>query len=263
MSVEQRGVSMLNTGNLAWDGDAVRNEVGRFLVPIAMLNVSQPASIARNYDIGLAAFGPLASRSAISGSLVVALDAANSDGPTATDGCTALTNASAVAGRIALIDRGGPPAPAEPCTFAKKARNAQAAGAIGVIIVDNQRESCSPPAMGGSATDITIPVISITASDGDALKAQLSANTSVQAALRTDPSQLAGTTRQGYLRLYAPCTFESGSSIHHWDTLATPNLLMEPFIGTDLLHGLDLTVYQLFDLGWSQPPRTGRRILRK
>lgn len=263
MTAEQRRVSMLNTGNLVWDGDAVRRDAGKFLMPMTTLSVSAPAAVARNYDIGLAAFGPAASKSAISGRIVLATDAANTDGPTSTDGCTALTNASAVAGRIALIDRGGPPAPAEACTFAKKTRNAQAAGAIGVIIVDNTRESCAPPSMGGTASDIAIPVISITANDGDALKAQLAANASVEAALRVDPSQLAGTTKQGYLRLYAPCTFEAGSSVHHWDSPATPNLLMEPFVGSDLLHGLDLTVQQLLDLGWSQPPRSGRRLLKK
>jgi hypothetical protein len=263
MTVEQRGISMLNTGNLTWDGNSVRGEVGRFLIPITTLNVSQPAMIARNYDIGVASFGPLASKSAISGRVVAALDEANSEGPTVNDGCTALTNASAVAGRIAMIDRGGPPAPAPACTFAKKARNAQAAGAIGVIIVDNTRESCAPPSMGGTAGDVTIPVISITAANGDLLKAQINASTGVEAALRIDPSQLAGTTKEGYLRLYAPCTFEAGSSIHHWDTIATPNLLMEPFVGSDLLHGLDLTIHQLLDLGWSQPPRSGRRFLKK
>jgi len=263
MTVEQRRASMLNTGRLAWDGDLVRKETGRFLQPVTTLTISAPVAVARNYDIGLAAFGPVASKSTISGRVVIANDAANAEGPTATDGCSALTNASAVAGRIALVDRGGPPAPADPCTFAKKARNAQAAGAIGLIIVDNQRESCAPPAMGGSGSDVTIPLVSITAADGDALKAQLNANVVVEGALRVDPSQLAGTTQQGFVRLYAPCTFEAGSSVHHWDTPASPNLLMEPFVGSDLLHGLDLTIYQLLDLGWAQPPRSGRRILKK
>jgi len=263
MTVEQRRVSMLNTAHLVWDGDQVRNENRRFLQAVTTLTVSAPAAIARNYDIGLAAFGPAPNKTFTSGRVVIANDAANSEGPSTTDGCSPLTNASAVAGRIALIDRGSPPAPAEPCTFAKKARNAQAAGAIGVIIVDNVRENCSPPSMGGSTTDIVIPVISITAIDGDGLKAQLNASTPVEAAFRVDPSQLAGTTQQGYLRLYAPCAFEAGSSIHHWDTPASPNLLMEPFIGSDLSHGLDLTIYQLLDLGWSQPSRSGRRILKK
>jgi minor extracellular serine protease Vpr len=47
---------------------------------------------------------------------------------TPANGCTAITNA--VSGKIALIDRGV-------CTFATKIRNAQAAGAIGVLVVNN------------------------------------------------------------------------------------------------------------------------------
>jgi len=264
MTTEQRGVSMLNNGALSWDGTNVRNESRRFLQPRTSLLVQlPPLTVAFNYDIGLAAFGPAPDKTFTSGRIVIATDAANEQGPTTTDGCSALTNASAVAGRIALIDRGSPPAPAEPCTFVKKARNAQAAGAIGVIIVDNVRENCSAPSMGGTAADVTIPVISITTNDGDALKAKINLGTTVEGSIFTDPSRLSGTTQQGYLRLYAPCAFEPGSSIHHWDTTASPNLLMEPSVSSDLLHGLDLTIYQLLDLGWSQPPRSGRRILKK
>ena len=80
--------------------------------------------------------------------------------------------------------------------------------------------------------------------------------------LRVDPSRLAGTSDQGYVRLYAPCTFSAGSSKHHWDTVASPNLLMEPFINSDLPDGLDLSIYQLQDIGWTMP-RTGRRFLKR
>jgi hypothetical protein len=52
--------------------------------------------------------------------------------------CTALSaiNALAVNGKIALIDRGT-------CSFPQKVKNAQNAGAIGVIIADNV--AGSPP----------------------------------------------------------------------------------------------------------------------
>jgi hypothetical protein len=255
MSIAQRNTSMVNTGNLVWDGAQVRSQINHFLDPMSTLTISAPSAIAKNYDVGLAAFGPTLDKAPAAGRIVTAQDEANTEGPSTTDGCSTFSNASAVAGRIALIDRGL-------CTFVSKSRNAQNAGAIGVIIVDNV-SACSAPALGGSATDVTIPVISITQADGNALKAQLTASANVDASLHVDPSQLAGATKQGYLRLYAPCTFEPGSSVHHWDTAASPNLLMEPFIGSDLLHGLDLTIYQLFDMGWTQPPRSGRRILKK
>jgi len=255
MTQEQRAASMINTGKLVWDGDQVRSQINRFLTRASTLSISAPSAIARNYDVGLAAFGPTVEQKPASGRVVIGTDVANTEGPSTTDGCTALTNASALAGRIALFDRGT-------CTFVTKVRNAQTAGALGVIIVDNQ-SACAPPSMGGSATDITIPVVSITTADGSAVKAQLNASVNVDVALHLDPSQLSGATPDGFLRLYAPCVFEAGSSIHHWDTTATPNLLMEPFIGSDLHHGLDLTIFQLLDLGWTQPPRSGRRILKK
>lgn len=261
MSAEQRRVSVTNTGNLVWDGENVRANAARFLNPVTTLTITQPAPVARNYDIGSAGFGPSTRNAAMSGKIVLAQDAANADGPTTTDGCTALTNPDQINGNIALIDRGGPVDP--PCTFVKKALNAQAAGATGVIIVDNRRETCVPPSMGGSSEAVRIPVVSVTQDDGAALKTQLTSNAQVSGLLRIDPTLLGGATTQGYIRLYAPCTLDPGSSTYHWDVAASPNLLMEPNISSDLLHGLDLTLFQLLDLGWTLPARTGRTILKR
>jgi len=60
-----------------------------------------------------------------------------------------------------------------------------------------------------------------------------------------------GTDPAGHVRLYAPNPVESGSSISHFDTVASPNLLMEPFINSNLGSDLDLTDEQLFDVGWT------------
>jgi hypothetical protein len=263
MTLEQRRASVTNTGNVLWDGPNVRENISRYLTPVTTLTVTEPATIARNYDIGFAAFGANAKTSALSGKVVLAVDAANFEGPTVNDGCTPFTNAGAIAGNIALVDRGTPPEPAPSCTFAKKALNAQNAGAIGVIIADNRRETCMPPAMAGTTDAVRIPVVSITQDVGDALKAQLSANTQVNTMLRVDPSQLAGASQEGYIRLYSPCTQEPGSSTYHWDVVASPNLLMEPNVNSDLQHGLDLTMSQLLDIGWTLPARSGRRILKR
>ncbi|MDH3901255.1 MAG: thrombospondin type 3 repeat-containing protein [Gammaproteobacteria bacterium] len=59
-----------------------------------------------------------------------------------------------------------------------------------------------------------------------------------------------GTDPAGHARLYAPSPVQSGSSISHFDTAASPNLLMEPFITPSLGSDLDLTDEQLFDVGW-------------
>jgi hypothetical protein len=263
MTDQQRQASLTNTSRVVWDGENVRSLIGRYLQPVTILAITEPALVARNYDIGTASFGPLATKTPLTGRVVRATDVANGDGPTTFDGCTALTNADAIRGNVAMIDRGGPPAPAPACTFVKKARNAQAAGAIGVIIIDNSRETCAPPSLGGDAADITIPVFSIGPNDGDVLKAQLTAGALMNGSLRNDPSQLAGASKEGYVRLYAPCTDDPGSSLHHWDIVASPSLLMEPFVNGDLLHGVDLTQYQLLDIGWTLPAKSGRRALKR
>lgn len=54
----------------------------------------------------------------------------------------------------------------------------------------------------------------------------------------------------GRVRLYAPTTYDDGSSISHWDIVASPNLLMEPNITIGLPLTLDLTRQQMRDIGW-------------
>ncbi|HET8798587.1 MAG TPA: PA domain-containing protein, partial [Thermoanaerobaculia bacterium] len=154
------------------------------------------------------------------------------------------------------VDRGS-------CTFLNKARKAQAAGAVALIVVDNNRDACVPPGMGATedGSDVRIPVVSIRTIDGESMRAQLAGG--VSAMLRNDPTQLAGATPAGRVRLYAPCTIEPGSSTNHWDVTASPNLLMEPNINSDLGQGVDLTLYQLLDIGWTANPKTGRRLLKR
>lgn len=57
-------------------------------------------------------------------------------------------------------------------------------------------------------------------------------------------------TSTGRVELYTPSSFDLGSSISHWNTTATPNLLMEPFINTGVPLTLDLTRQQMRDIGW-------------
>ncbi|HUR82446.1 MAG TPA: PA domain-containing protein [Thermoanaerobaculia bacterium] len=252
LSTQQRQISGTNTSNLVWNGPNVTAKAAQTLERATVFTVTGPANVARNYDIGTASFGAAANRSAIAGTVVAARDAANEEGPTTLDGCTAYENASEVAGRIAIVDRGV-------CTFVVKAQQAQAAGATALVIVDNRKDTCLPPSMAGNSDVVTIPVISLTQDEGTALRNA----SSVNAMLRVDPSRFSGASPEGYVRLYAPCTFSGGSSLYHWDTPATPNLLMEPSINSDLIDSLDLSLFQMMDIGWTQPPRTGRRVLHR
>jgi aminopeptidase YwaD len=69
------------------------------------------------------------------------------------------------AGRIAVIERGE-------IFFSEKVANAQAAGAIGVIIYNNETDGFQ-----GNIDSSNVPAVSITGSDGRALRAQLEAGT--------------------------------------------------------------------------------------
>jgi hypothetical protein len=246
MTDAQRMTSQTNDQNLVWDGAESRSRALALLGPTAFLRTN-----GTNLNVGRANFGSPITIAGFTGSVVAAVDDANDAGPSTTDGCTAFTNPASVVGRIALIDRGT-------CPFVVKARNAQNAGAIGAIIVDNVVAG-SPNALGGSDPSINIVVVSLTKNDGDAMRAQLPSGLSVL--IGADPLRLSGADGSGFVKLYAPSTFSGGSSVHHWDPSASPNLLMEPSINSDLTHGVDITVDQLVDMGWTEP-NTGRRRLR-
>ncbi|MEO7325162.1 MAG: hypothetical protein ABIW82_10075, partial [Dokdonella sp.] len=60
----------------------------------------------------------------------------------------------------------------------------------------------------------------------------------------------------GHMRLYAPATFEPGSSIAHFSkAAANPDLLMEPVLTNTLVSQVDLTYSLLKDVGWKTFPR--------
>jgi len=259
MSSQQRLLSMVNTGHLSWDGTLTKAHAATLLKPVAFLSVSSPAS--KSYDIGTASFGASLTNVNLTGDIVAALDSSDLIGPSTTDGCSAYTNASAVAGKWALVDRGGNAAGDPPCTFVLKAQNAQKAGAIGIIIADNRADTCLPPGMSGNDPSLTIPVISVSQADGAAIRA--AAVEGEHATLGIDPTRVAGATADGYPRLYAPCTVAAGSSIYHFDTTANPSLLMEPFISDDVNHTPDLTLDELRDIGWTITQPQGRTILRR
>jgi hypothetical protein len=152
--------------------------------------------------------------------------------------CTALDadNAAAVKNRIAFVLRGA-------CTFVTKAANVQAAGAVGMIVVDNVAGS-PPTDLGGTDPTITIPAVRITLKDGITLLSGMkltpgNRSSGVVAMLGVDPTQLAGADRAGRVMLYTPSPFQPGSSVSHWDTSAFHNLLMEPAINADLTQSVD------------------------
>lgn len=246
MTDAERAASAINTGRLVWNGPQVLRDVLGVLSGTPRLVVNSPGSIAGNYQIGTADFGPALSSAGVTANVVQAFDAADGNGPSTTDGCSAFTNAASISGNLALIDRGT-------CTFITKTRNAQNAGAVGVIIADNDPANNPPPGLGGGPDNtITISAVRVTQADGNTIKGQLSVG--VNAKLFADTSLLAGADSAGRPMMFAPNPLVGGSSVSHWDTSLAPNQIMEPNISGDLFHSVttpqDLTFSLMRDLGW-------------
>lgn len=246
MSDAERLASAVNPRNVVWTGPRVTfNLPGVLAAGTPLLRVTAPATLAGDYQVGPASFGPALGVPAVAGEVVLALDDANANGPSTTDACTAIGNAASVAGRIALVDRGT-------CGFAVKVKNAQDAGAVAVLVADNVAGS-PPGGLGGADPTITIPSVRITLADGNAIKAAL-AGGAVGASLGVDTSIRAGADRDGQALLYTPNPVQPGSTVSHWDTIATPNQLMEPAINANLKLAVDvpydLTRSLLRDVGW-------------
>ncbi len=230
----ERLASQVNTGNLVWNGSNVTNEAPSFLGPRPSIQVLRPKAITGSYEVQQASFGPpLLGGGGTTGQVVLVDDGSG----VATDGCEPIQNN--VNGKIALIDRGT-------CAFTLKVANAEAAGAKGVIVANNQPSGPAP--MGGSSSTIGIPSVGTTLDFGDTLKAELPG---VNVKLILDDDFLAGTS-QGFVRLYAPDPVQPGSSKSHWDTSAEPSLLMEPSITPNLesAQTRDLSPALLRDIGW-------------
>ena len=233
----ERQASAINTGNLVWTGPAANAAGAAYLSKIPALMVSSPPAAAGTYTVGTAIFGAPLTAGNVTGTMVVALDPSDPTGPLTTDACSPLTNAAAVGGKIALVDRGT-------CAFVLKAKNVQTAGGIGIVVMNNV--DGSPPNMAGTDPTITIPIVSISLGDGAKLRANLPAT----ATIGLDPSHSAGMNAAGQMLLFAPSPVQPGSSVSHWDTSCVPNLLMEPNINNDLPIGVDITPDVLRDVGW-------------
>jgi PA domain len=249
MTSLERKASAINPLQLAWIGSNAVTAAAQTLSNLPKLKISTPGPIAAGlYDYGTASFGPTPT----AGPTVIGALA-----NVTTLGCTAAEMPASVAGKVAVINRGT-------CGFAVKAKNAQNAGAVGVIIVNNVAGPA--PGLGGADPTVVIPTVGLSQADGVTLRAGIEAALkygsrtkpgSMTATLTTDPNRRAGADALGRPLLYTPAVLAAGSSVSHWDVSAFPNLLMEPSINADLTTLLvppkDLTVPLFKDIGWTTP----------
>jgi len=166
MLVEAQDYSARNNANQSTpaDGGSPRQQMFIFDGPVdAELTVAAPIG---SLEFNTASFG--AQVFDVTGTVVAAAPL---------DGCTALANGAAIAGNIAIIDRGA-------CNFALKALNAQLAGAIGVIIANNTAGAA--PGLGGDDPAVTIGALSVSQADGNLIRAALPTSARLRRAATTD-----------------------------------------------------------------------------
>ncbi|WP_449495007.1 PA domain-containing protein [Brumimicrobium salinarum] len=125
--------------------------------PATSLLLTKPASISGNYAFTPTSnFGGDIENGYNYGELILVDDGtANSN-----EGCAPLINALDINGNIAVVYRGS-------CNFTDKVLNAQNAGALAVIVINNV--STAPIEMGGTNNSIIIPAVMISQSDGTIL----------------------------------------------------------------------------------------------
>ena len=175
------------------DGSPVRIQMYLWTPSFGQAAITAPAGLASPLPSSAAGYNP--KHYNVTKDVVLVND--GSAAPTL--GCvTPFANAAAVAGKIALIDRGT-------CGFAVKSKNAQLNGAVGVLIANNLAIGMGggPPGLGGADPTIIIPSAGISQEDGTRIKASLAAGTAVTVQIKGD-----GVTRDGSL--------DSGIVAHEW-----------------------------------------------
>ena len=160
--------SSINNANFSTPVDGTSGRMQMFLwnnVPSSLLTITSPTTLAGNYAVRGNAFtlGNIAlpvTPLGITQNLVLFNDAAGDPN----DGCSAATNAAQLNGKIAVIRR------SSSCTSINRVLAAQNAGAIAVIVVNDVNGNFT---MTGSSNLITIPAVSISQTDGEAIMTAL------------------------------------------------------------------------------------------
>ncbi len=156
------------------DGLSPRMTMFRFTQPFdSLTTVLSPGTIAGDYDGSLSGFGPALSAVGLTADFELANDGGGAGTPS--DACEPLIGFTN--GNIAMIDRGG-------CNFDNKIANAETAGAIGAIIVNDRPGLLS--AGGDGVPPVNIPSMMLTQTDGATIKAELGGG--VNGTIKSNPT---------------------------------------------------------------------------
>jgi hypothetical protein len=166
LHAEAQDSSGLNNADMSTPADGESPRMQMYLwdgVATSVLNI-QPQNLSPQSQA--ASFG--ASAYNVTAQLILAIDGG---GANPNDACSADQNN--VSGKIALIDRGGG------CTFESKVQRAQTAGAVGVLIANNNGNGLPSMADDPNINNVTLPSLGISQADGNTLKASLSGGTTL------------------------------------------------------------------------------------
>jgi len=242
MDDAERLASSLNEPDLVWTGAKVTQDRSLHLNPAPELRINAPAP-AGTFEAALgqqstAIPGGGLTAAVVDGNTVDDLDP---DAAPA-DGCSQIAFGGTFTGKIVLFDKSAEPG----CTAVIQAFYTQLEGAVGLIIADTTGAGL-PDVSGGLGNTITIPYIGANKSQADQLRSNIGA---ANATIQNSTSKFVG-ENQGNVKMYAPAVLEAGSSVSHWSKSTTPDLLMEPALGTLLFENVDLTAAAFIDIGWS------------
>jgi hypothetical protein len=226
--------------DLVWDGSDVTADRVNWLGPAPELVINAPGGIVGTYQAVLGDEPTIIMpNNGVTAGVLDGNTYMDINGEPV-DGCVQIEFAADFTGKIVLFD-----SPVG-CSAVFPAFFAQFQSAVGVIIVATT-ETGLPDVSGTlSNQDITMPYIGVEKSAGVALRANLG---TANVTIRNSPTVLVG-ENAGKVRMYAPAAYESGSSVSHFSTTASPDLLMEPALGTLPLNQVDLTLPAFYDIGW-------------
>ncbi len=157
IKAEAQDFSGRNNANMSTPSDGARPRMQMYVFDgVPNLRVLAPGGLAGLLDTGSASFGATVYDVTANVEIV--------DPAGVTPACDPFP-AGRFAGKIALVDRGT-------CTFAVKAKMAQNAGALGVVIANNVA-NLDAPGLGGTDATVTVPTLSITLETANAWKAEV------------------------------------------------------------------------------------------
>ena len=170
-------VDLINGREDAGEGDLVTKRpdglCSTHSPALPTLSINSPESIAKICLTGGASFGAPPTAGGLTGEVVLAADAVEAGGGTASDGCSPYTNQAAAAGKIVMVDRGL-------CTFEEKAAQATAMGAA-ALIIGNRDDA--PIGMSGSNTTL-VTTVSIGLGDRETIKSTIKGGQAVTVTIK-------------------------------------------------------------------------------